>query len=97
MGSFQEKPPTSVQLRVSSAPDGACVLIGRRVLGLTPGPIAIEYGTQPVKLTVDARGFLPRTFTRVPDADITLDAPLEKRAWRKAGKEPLPHDLEDPF
>ncbi|HMI92373.1 MAG TPA: protein kinase, partial [Polyangiales bacterium] len=69
--------PVAVQLRVHGAPPGALVKLGDRVLGDAPGPLALEYGSQPIELTVEARGYAPRAFTLTPDRDATIDAQLE--------------------
>jgi serine/threonine-protein kinase len=90
-------PPTAVQLRVSGAPEGAQVKLGDRVLGAAPGPLPLAYGTQPIELTVEARGHAPRTFSLTPNRDTTLDAQLEKLAPRRNKRGPLSSDLENPF
>jgi len=89
--------PAAVQLRVQGAPPGAQVKLGDRVLGDAPGPLAIEHGTQPIELTVEARGYAPRAFTLTPDRDATIDAVLDKLAPRRNKRGPLSRDLENPF
>jgi hypothetical protein len=89
--------PLVVQLRVNGAPPGALVKLGDRVLGDAPGPLALEHGSQPIELTVEARGYTPRAFTLTPDRDATIDAQLDKLAPKRNKRGPLSRDLENPF
>jgi eukaryotic-like serine/threonine-protein kinase len=86
-----------IQLRVSGVPAGARVKLGDRVLGDANEPMTLERGAQPIELTVEARGYAPRTFSLTPDRDATIEAPLEKLAPRRGKRGPLSRDLENPF
>jgi hypothetical protein len=91
------QPERQVALIVRGAPDGAAVLLGDRKLGVTPGPILLPYGEQPVVLKVVVPGSAPKTLSVTPSAPLDVALPSEKSSRARSKRGALPHDLENPF
>jgi hypothetical protein len=86
-----------VKLLLHGAPAGAVVKLGDRELGPAAEPIALDYSTAPIELTVEARGYDPRVLQVTPDHDLGLDATLSKAARSGKNRGPVSRDLENPF
>jgi serine/threonine-protein kinase len=87
----------AVKLLLHGAPAGAMVKLGERELGPAAEPIALDYGTTPIELTIEARGFAPRVLQVTPDHDLGLDATLTRAARSGKNRGPVSRDLENPF
>jgi serine/threonine-protein kinase len=97
--------PSTVELLVRGAPDGAEVRQGDRMLGKAPGPFSLPYGTRALELSVSAPGHVAQKLKLVPDRPHELSIDLERaRAKAPAKRAPgtresdgIPADLENPF
>jgi len=72
--------PSTVHLRVTSAPAEADVLLGDRVLGRTPAEVEVPYGRESLSLTFRKSGFQDAQVSVIPDRDGALSANLVPRA-----------------
>jgi serine/threonine-protein kinase len=92
-----EPAPTSVEVTIKGAPNGAKVLLDDAQVGTAPGPISMPARQHSVELKVTAPGYEPATVTLFPDRSLTVDVTLKKRPAPARGKSTIPRDLESPF
>jgi serine/threonine-protein kinase len=90
-------PPEQVALTLQGPPGGAVVRLGDRILGDAASPILLPYGTEPLELTVAAKGYETRKVTVTPNASLELHLTLEPIKRRPGKRSALPRDLENPF
>ena len=94
-----EAQPALVTVRVTDAPDGTQVMLAGAVIGVTPTPVQIKRGGDPVTLVFQADGFYPLSKQVTPDKDQDLEVKLKKRRVAAPIKPPGENGdaLADPF
>jgi len=70
--------PARIQLSVQSVPKHVVVYLGERKLGIAPGPISLDRGTDKLALVLKADGYRPRTVTFTPSENGVISATLQK-------------------
>jgi eukaryotic-like serine/threonine-protein kinase len=88
--------PRQVELTLRGVPAGAAIMLGDQKLGEAPGPIMVQYGEQPLRLTVSAPNYGPKTIVVTPNAARDLRMPADKTT-RRSKPAAVSHDLENPF
>jgi hypothetical protein len=90
--------PALVTIHVTEAPEGTQVMLAGAVIGVTPTPIQIKRGSDPVTLVFQADGFHPMSKQVVPDEDQELEVKLKRRRVSTPAKSEDSGDaLADPF
>jgi hypothetical protein len=89
--------PLVAELTVQGVPDGTRVSLGDELLGETPAKIPLRFGSQPVELTLSARGYDNKTVHVVPNGAVSLNVTLVKSVVRAPPPHRVSKDLENPF
>jgi eukaryotic-like serine/threonine-protein kinase len=98
--------PSTIELLVRGAPEGAEVRFGETLLGKAPGPFSLPFGTKAIEVGVSAPGYTSSKLKLVPDRPHELNVDLRKSVRaREPGKraagtraaDTIPADLENPF
>ncbi len=84
--------PSTVEIRVTGAPRGAELFLGKKRLGPAVDPVLLPIGSEALKLTLVAPGMIPGVVDVVPDKAKDVPAP----ALRPRGNG-LRGEVEDPF
>ena len=93
--------PVEVRVTVKAFPEHAAIYLGDERIGVAPGPVTLKRGTDKVKLTLKAEGYVPYDVELEPTDNTVVNAKLTKAAG--GGKKPVPThgsssgELEDPF
>ena len=85
------------ELTLQGVPDGTRVSLGDELLGETPAKIPLRFGSQPVELTLSARGYENKTVHVVPNGAVSLNVTLVKSVVRAPPPHRVSKDLENPF
>jgi tRNA A-37 threonylcarbamoyl transferase component Bud32 len=89
--------PAHVTVRIERAPDGTQVMLAGAVVGVTPTPIQLRRGAEPVTLVFQADGHHPDSKQITPDRDQTLDVRLKKKPRATTTPKANGDALADPF
>jgi len=85
------------ELTLNGVPDGTRVLLGDELLGETPAKVPLRFGSDPLELTLSARGYENKTVRVVPNGAVELTVTLVKPAVRAPQPKRVSKDLENPF
>jgi serine/threonine-protein kinase len=85
--------PSTVEIRVTGAPRGGELFLGKTRLGPASEPVVLPFSSATVKLTLIAPGALPGNVDVVPDAPKEVAAPPLK----PKGNSALRGEVENPF
>ncbi len=77
--------PKVVKLTIQSEPKKVDVYRGKEKIGSAPGPIVVQRGTDPVKLTFKAPGYRSETRDVTPSADGFVSISLSRLPQRPVG------------
>jgi serine/threonine protein kinase len=93
-----QESPTTVDVTVQGAPRGARIWYDGKPLGEAPGPVALRFGDEAVKLTVTATGYASTGLFVVPNQASSATIAMKKHAPGAATpRDGIPSDLENPF
>ncbi|HEX6277614.1 MAG TPA: hypothetical protein VFZ53_31440, partial [Polyangiaceae bacterium] len=89
--------PSSIEVQLSGAPEGAEVLLGDRKLGVASSPVSVPYGHEPIALTITAPNHEPKTIHLTPSASTAISVSLAKMKRAPKRTKHTSSDLENPF